>query len=63
LACYLDSIQFGHADIDHGHIRLQFYGLLHGLTAVRSLADDSPALSGLEDQPCTLPHQSMVVSY
>ena len=63
LTYYLDSIQFGHADIDYGHIRFQFYCLFYRLTAIRRLADDSPAVSGVEDRPCTTPHQPVIVSY
>ena len=62
LTYYLDSIQFGHADIDHGHIRFQFYCLFYRLTAIRCLTDDSPAVSGAEQCPCTMPHQPVVVS-
>jgi hypothetical protein len=58
----LDSIQSGHADIDHGHIRFQFDCLFYGLTAIRCLADDSPAAPGLEDRPGAMPHQPVVVS-
>jgi hypothetical protein len=61
LTCYLDAIQFGHADIDHSHIRFQFYCLFYRLAAIRCLADDSPAASSLEEPSCTTPHQPVVV--
>jgi hypothetical protein len=62
LTCYLDSIQFGHADIYDGYIRFQFYRLFYRLTAIRCLADDSPTAPGLEDRPRTTPNQPVVVS-
>jgi hypothetical protein len=58
----LHSIQFGHADIDYGYVRFEFYSLFHRLTAIRRLGDDSPALLGLEELQCTTPHQPVVVS-
>jgi hypothetical protein len=63
LPCYLDSIQFRHADIDHGHIRFQVYRLLDCLTAIHGLADDSPAVSRVENRACTTPYQPVVVRY
>jgi hypothetical protein len=56
LTGYFDSIQFGHADIDYGYIRFQFYRLFNCFAAIRCLADDSPAGLGVEDSPCTTPH-------
>src|SRR5882762_4582837 len=57
----LDSIQFGHADVEYGDIRFQFYCLFYRLTTIRGFTYDSPAVSGVEDRPCTTAHQPVVV--
>jgi hypothetical protein len=39
----LDSIQFGHPDINDCNVRFQFYSFLYCLTAIRCLANYFPA--------------------
>src|SRR6266403_3158308 len=63
LAYYLDSIQFGHADIHNGYIRFQSYSLFNGLTAIGCFANNFPAAAGVEDSQRTAPHQLVVVSH
>ena len=63
LTYYLDSIQFGHADVDYDNIRFKFSCLLCGLTTIRRLANHSPSVLGLEDRECATPHQLVIISY
>ena len=51
LACSLEPVQFGHADIKDGNIGFQFYCLFYRFPAVRCLADDSPAALRVEESP------------
>src|SRR5713226_2204728 len=62
LAGGLETIQFGHADIEDGDIGSKLLYLLYRLATIRGFSDNLPPTTALKKSPCSMPHQSMVVS-
>lgn len=60
-ACRFDAIEDRHAHIHQHDVRLRGFGLLDGLAAVGSLADDGQGRVGVDDAPQTGSNERLVV--
>lgn len=56
-----DAIELGHGEIQYGDIGLQGNGFFHGLTAIGSLADDTPTVTRVQDVACSAAHQGVII--
>ena len=56
------AVQFGHGNVHDDHVRLQFFGQIHGFPSVARLTDDFHIGLRRQDHLESLPHHRVIVS-
>lgn len=63
LAGGFHAVEEGHADVEDGHVRLEFTGFFNGFTPVGSLGANLPTVPGLQEGAEAGADNVMVIGY